>query len=204
MLDATQQLGLTLSIGVQVPMRSFSFTGACFGKTRTVSSGAECRTQQNEKKANESVNHHRLSLVLFLLVTGGGLLVGWSTAPGEWYAQLSKPAFNPPSWIFAPVWTVLYLLIAIAGWRAWQREPRTLPMTLWWVQLALNFLWSPTFFAAHRIGLALVIVLLLLAVILAFAATSWRLDRVTALLFAPYAVWVAFAAMLNASIFMLN
>ena len=72
------------------------------------------------------------------------------------------------------------------------------------MQLALNFLWSPTFFAAHRIGLALAIVLLLLAVILAFIAASWRLDRVAALLFTPYAVWVAFASVLNASILMLN
>jgi tryptophan-rich sensory protein len=148
---------------------------------------------------------NRLSLVLFLvLVAGGGLLIGWFTAPGEWYAHLQKPAFNPPNWIFAPVWTVLYVLIAIAGWRAWQREAPILPMTLWWVQLALNFLWSPTFFAAHRIGLALAIVLLLLAVILAFIAASWRLDRVAALLFAPYAVWVAFASVLNASVLMLN
>jgi tryptophan-rich sensory protein len=148
---------------------------------------------------------NRLALVLFLvLVAGGGLLIGWFTAPGEWYAHLQKPAFNPPNWIFAPVWTVLYVLIAIAGWRAWQREAPALPMMLWWVQLALNFLWSPTFFAAHRIGLALAIVLLLLAVILAFIAASWRLDRVAALLFAPYAVWVAFASVLNASILMLN
>jgi tryptophan-rich sensory protein len=149
--------------------------------------------------------NHRLALVLFLLlVAGGGLLIGWLTAPGEWYAHLQKPAFSPTNWIFAPVWTVLYVLIAIAGWRVWQREARALPMTLWWVQLALNFLWSPTFFAAHRIGLALAIVLLLLAVILAFIAASWRLDRVAALLFAPYAVWVAFASVLNASILMLN
>ena len=148
---------------------------------------------------------NRLSLVLFLvLVAGGGLLIGWFTAPGEWYAQLSKPAFNPPNWIFAPVWTVLYILIAIAGWRAWQREPRALPMTLWWVQLALNFLWSPTFFAVHRIDLSLAIVLLLLAVILAFIAGSCRRDRVAALLFASYAVWVAYASVLNASIVMLN
>jgi tryptophan-rich sensory protein len=154
--------------------------------------------------SKEAVNH-RLALVLFvLLVAGGGLLIGWLTAPGEWYAHLHKPAFNPPNWIFAPVWTVLYVLIATAGWRAWQREAWTLPMTLWWVQLALNFLWSPTFFAAHRIGLALAIVLLLLAVILAFFAASWRLDRLAALLFAPYAVWVAFASVLNASILMLN
>jgi tryptophan-rich sensory protein len=111
--------------------------------------------------SKEPVNH-RLALVVFLLlVTGGGLLIGWLTAPCEWYAHLQKPAFNPPNWIFAPAWTVLYVLIAIAGWRAWQRGPRALPMTLWWVQLALNFLWSPTFFAAHRIGLALAIVLLL-------------------------------------------
>ena len=137
------------------------------------------------------------------MVAGGGLLIGWLTAQGEWYAHLQKPAFKPPNWIFAPVWTVLYVLIAIAGWRVWQREARA-PMTLWWVQLALNFLWSPTFFAAHRIGLALAIVLLLLAVIFAFIAASWRLDRVAALLFAPYAVWVAFASVLNASILMLN
>ena len=97
---------------------------------------------------------------------------------------------------------MLYVLIAIAGWRVWQREARALPMTLWWVQLALNFLWSPTFFAAHRIGLALAIVLLLLAVILAFIAASWRLDRGGAAVCALCRL--AFASVLNASILMLN
>jgi tryptophan-rich sensory protein len=77
-------------------------------------------------------------------------------------------------------------------------------MKLWWGQLALNFIWSPVFFAAHQIGIALLVILLLLAAIIAFIAASWRQDRFAAWLFAPYAAWVAFASVLNASIFALN
>ncbi|MEP7174110.1 MAG: TspO/MBR family protein, partial [Aestuariivirga sp.] len=99
---------------------------------------------------------YRLSLFYFLtLVVGCGLMIGFITAPGVWYAQLVKPTFNPPSWLFAPVWTALYILIAIAGWRTWQRNRAGWPMKLWWAQLLLNFLWSPVFFSAHRIDLAL-------------------------------------------------
>jgi len=126
------------------------------------------------------------------------------TAPGEWYAGLAKPSFNPPGWVFGPVWTFLYVLIAVAGWRILVSAPRSLPMGLWWVQLGLNFLWSPVFFAAHRIELALVIILLLLATILAFIAVAWRQHRQVAWMFLPYAVWVTFASMLNASIWALN
>jgi tryptophan-rich sensory protein len=144
-------------------------------------------------------------LLLFLmLVVGGGLGIGYFTLPGEWYAGLAKPAFNPPGWLFGPVWTVLYVLIAVAGWRVWRKDVGGPPMRLWWAQLILNFLWSPTFFAAHRIGLAFVVVLLLLAAILAFMVMSWRQDRVAAWLFAPYAAWVAFAAVLNGAIWALN
>jgi tryptophan-rich sensory protein len=147
----------------------------------------------------------RFALILFLvLVLGGGLLIGWLTAPGEWYAGLVKPAFNPPGWLFGPVWTVLYVMIAIAGWRAWRMDVGSLPMRLWWAQLALNFLWSPIFFSAHQIGLALVVVLLLLATIVAFIVMCWRQDRVAAWLFLPYAAWVAFASVLNAAILALN
>jgi tryptophan-rich sensory protein len=148
---------------------------------------------------------HPVSLILFLvLVAGGGLAIGYLTAPGEWYAQLAKPAFNPPGWIFGPVWTGLYVLIAIAGWRVWQRDGGGWPMKLWWMQIVLNFSWSPVFFSAQRIGLALVVIFLLLGAILAFIAIAWRQDRVAAWLFAPYAAWVAFASILNASILMLN
>src|SRR5690606_36058392 len=118
--------------------------------------------------------------------------------------QLSKPAFNPPAWVFAPVWTVLYAMIGVAGWRVWRRDRRGGPMMLWWAQLALNFLWSPVFFAAHRIGLALAVIVMLLAVILGFIATAWRQDRIAAWLFVPYAAWVAFATALNAAILALN
>lgn len=149
--------------------------------------------------------NQRLALLLFVvLVLGGGLAIGWLTPPDAWYAQLTKPAFNPPGWVFGPVWSVLYVLIAVAGWRVWRRERSSAAMWLWWTQLALNFLWSPTFFAAHRIGLAFAVILLLLAAILAFIATAWRQDRVAAWLFTPYAAWVAFAALLNGSILALN
>jgi tryptophan-rich sensory protein len=149
--------------------------------------------------------NHRVALILFfVLVVGGGLAIGYLTAPGEWYARLAKPAFNPPGWIFGPVWTVLYVLIAVGGWRVWQRDRTSWPMKLWWTQLVLNCLWSPVFFSAHQIGLALAVILLLLAAILAFIATAWRQDRAAAWLFTPYAAWVAFASVLNASLFMLN
>jgi benzodiazapine receptor len=152
----------------------------------------------------QTVNGKLTLVLLLLLAVGGGLAIGYLTPPGEWYAGLAKPPFNPPGWIFGPVWTVLYVLIAVAGWRTFERDRRGWPMRLWWAQLALNFLWSPVFFTAHRIGLALAIVLLMLAAILAFIAASSRQDRVAAWLFVPYAAWVAFASVLNGAIFALN
>ena len=155
--------------------------------------------------ARAGAMNRAVALILFvLLVVGGGLAIGYLTRPGEWYADLAKPAFNPPGWVFGPVWTALYVLIAIAGWRIWQRDRARLPMKLWWTQLVLNFGWTPLFFGAHRIGLGLVVILLLLASILAFIAVARRRDRVAAWLFVPYAAWVAFAAVLNGSILALN
>jgi len=150
-----------------------------------------------------------LGLILFLaLVLGGGSVIGIVTAPGAWYAALEKPSFNPPNWIFGPVWSALYVMIAIAGWRLRNRaRPQagaSAAMKLWWTQLALNFLWSPVFFAAHRIDLAFGVILLLLAAILAFIAAAWNRDRIAALLFLPYAAWVGFATLLNAALWRLN
>jgi translocator protein len=146
-----------------------------------------------------------VSLILFLLlVLGGGLAIGGLTTPGPWFAALAKPSFNPPAWLFGPVWTVLYVLIAIAGWRVWQRDRSGWPMKFWGAQLALNFLWSPVYFGAHQIGLAFVVIILMLAAIVAFIATAWRQDRVAAWLFVPYAAWVAFASVLNGAIWVLN
>ena len=140
-----------------------------------------------------------------LLVIGGGMAIGFVTRPDTWYAALAKPSFNPPNWVFGPVWTILYVLIAIAGWRTWQRLPRTATaMSLWALQMALNFAWSPAFFALHRVDIAFVIVLAMLAAIAGFIVVSRRTDRVSALLFAPYLLWVAFASTLNGAIWRLN
>lgn len=146
-----------------------------------------------------------LVLVAFLvLVIGGGTAIGLVTRPEGWYAALEKPPFNPPNWIFAPVWTILYVLIAVAGWRTFLRDAGGTAMKLWVAQLVLNFLWSPVFFAAHMIGAALAIVALLLVSILAFIGASWTPDRPAAWMFVPYAAWVSFATLLNASIWVLN
>jgi len=147
----------------------------------------------------------RASLIWFLvLVIGGGLAIGYVTAPGEWFAGLAKPSFNPPGWLFAPVWTILYVLIAVAGWRVWRLDAKGWPMRLWWVQLVLNFAWPPVFFRAHRLDASVVIILLLLATIVAFIITARRLDRAASWLFVPYALWVAFASFLNIAIYRMN
>src|SRR5579883_117090 len=145
------------------------------------------------------------TLIAFLVhVVGGGLLIGYLAAPGPWYARLAKPWFTPPGWLFAPVWTLLYILVALAGWRVAAREGASLLMILWAAQLALNFAWSPAFFVGHRIDAALIIVLLLLATIVAFIAISWPHDPGAAWMFVPYAAWVAFACVLNGAILRLN
>lgn len=144
-------------------------------------------------------------LLLFLaLVLGGGLTIGIITTPGEWFAALSKPPFSPPNWIFAPVWTALYIMIAIAGWRVWRQGVKNAPTTLWWAQLALNFAWSPIFFSAHRIDIAFGVIVLLLISIIGFVMITWRQNKIASLLFLPYAAWVAFATVLNGAIWLLN
>ncbi len=138
------------------------------------------------------------------LMLGGGILVGTLTAPGEWYAQLSKPAFNPPNWIFGPVWTVLYVLIAMAGWRQFETDRSATAMKLWWAQMGLNLLWSPTFFVLQLPWVALLVIVALLAVIVMFITQVRNSDPVSALSFLLYFVWVAFATALNLSIAILN
>ena len=136
-------------------------------------------------------------------------LGGWATAAsvGTWYQVLHKPSFNPPDWIFAPVWSALYLMIAIAGWRVWRRaagNEARLALTAYAVQLALNLSWSFVFFGARLIGPALAVIAALLAAILANAFLFWRLERAAGALLVPYAAWVCFATLLNAALWRLN
>jgi tryptophan-rich sensory protein len=143
-------------------------------------------------------------LALFIIpVLGCGIAIGFLCPPGEWYARLAKPSFNPPNWLFAPAWTVLYGLIAIAGWRTWDAGAGA-AFAVWLAQLIVNFAWSPAFFRAHRGDIALALIVVLLALILAFIGLQWNADRIAAMLFLPYAAWVAFAATLNAALLRLN
>ena len=146
-----------------------------------------------------------LRLALFVvLVAGAGFATGLLNPPGGWYAALAKPWFNPPNWVFAPVWSIIYLLVAVVGWRTWEGSRNSRAMTLWWAQMALNFLWSPIFFTAHRPAVALAVISMLLVAILAFIARQWSTDRMSAALFIPYAAWVGFASVLNFEIARLN
>lgn len=146
-----------------------------------------------------------LLLAAFILVVFAvGALIGVSTAPGEWYASLNKPPFNPPNWLFGPVWSTLYVLIAIAGWRTFMHDPRGLGMKLWVGQMVLNWAWSPTWFALHLLWPAFIIIAAMLALIVWFIVVRWNRDRLSALMFLPYAAWVGFASVLNLSIAILN
>lgn len=144
-------------------------------------------------------------LLCFAVAGIGGL----ATASGveTWYPTLVRPGFNPPDWIFGPVWTVLYLLMAIAAWRVWRRpssRPRSVALAAFGLQLALNLAWSLLFFGLRSPGAALVEIFLLLGAIAATAYLFWRQERLAGLLFVPYLLWVAFATLLNASIWLLN
>lgn len=143
-------------------------------------------------------------IVFVVVVVAIGALIGVNNVPGEWYQSLEKPFFNPPNWIFGPVWTALYVLIGVAGARTWIRKPMGTRMRLWFTQMVLNFLWSPIFFGMQSPAGALIVIIPMLISILAFIALSYRRDRISMWLFVPYAVWVAFATVLNASIGMLN
>lgn len=127
--------------------------------------------------------------------------------PGDWYATLVKPTWNPPSWVFGPVWTFLYLSMALAAWLVWRRggwQAQRRALTLYLVQLALNAAWTPLFFGLKQPGLALVVIVLLLAAILATARAFQSISRPAALLLLPYAAWVGFATVLNFTLWSLN
>ncbi len=160
---------------------------------------------KTESARSDSVYRDWLVLVAFLVVviaTGG--VLGVLNAPGAWYASLAKPPFNPPNWVFAPVWTFLYVLIAIAGWRLWKTEPRGVAMKLWVGQLVVNWAWTPVFFSLQMLWPALFVLGLMWALILGVILMAWRRDRPASLLMVPYILWVSFAGLLNAAVAWLN
>jgi translocator protein len=151
-----------------------------------------------------------LALLAFMAACFGAALVGSAfTAPSvpEWYEGLVKPSFTPPSWLFGPVWSVLYLAMAIAGWLVWRRQREsstTLALALFGGQLVLNVLWSVLFFGLQAPGIALIEILTLWVVILATLLSLWRISPIAGWLFVPYLAWVSFASILNFEIWRLN
>ena len=146
-------------------------------------------------------------LIAVVPVVLASLLGSAATVPqiAGWYAGLAKPPFNPPNWIFAPVWTTLFAMMAYAVFRI-LRQPLTSrwALTAYHVQLALNLLWSCIFFGLNSPLGGMAVILPLLAMILATIAAFGRLDRLSSLLLWPYAAWVSFATLLNLSIWWLN
>lgn len=143
-------------------------------------------------------------LLLFLAGPFLAGLIGAQFGPDAWFEALVKPAWNPPSWVFAPVWTFLYLAMGVAAWLVWRQGGGAFPLLLWGAQLLLNTLWTPLFFGLHRAGLALADIVLLWLLLLATTAAFWRVTAVAGALLLPYLAWVTFAMALNASIWRLN
>jgi len=146
---------------------------------------------------------------LIVLCEGVGVLGGLWTGPEipRWYSTLIKPSFNPPGWIFGPVWTALYLLMAIAAWLVFNApasSARTVGLSFFVVQLALNLAWSWIFFRKHAIGAAAVEVALLWCSIGATTLLFSQVSAAAAWLMAPYLAWVSFASILNVTIWRLN
>jgi translocator protein len=146
-----------------------------------------------------------VSFVVFFLVVAVAAGFGAQFSPTAWYENLAKPSWTPPNAIFGPVWTILYVGIAVAGWLVWRRTERlVLPLVLWIAQLFLNACWSLLFFGLHRPDIALADIVALLVFILGFVTTAWRHSRAASALFIPYALWVGFATALNFAIVRLN
>ncbi|WP_092751458.1 TspO/MBR family protein [Rhizobium aethiopicum] len=151
--------------------------------------------------------HSLLVLVAFQAASFAASATGVIFRPGDWYKQLDKPAWRPPDWLFAPVWTVLYASIGLSGWLLWLGAGiagAAFPLSVYAVQLLLNSAWSPIFFALHRPGLAAVEIMLLWAAILATIILFYPANSAAALLLVPYLAWVSFAAALNVSIWRRN
>ena len=162
--------------------------------------------QRHAMLASRTTNLWRLALWIAVCL-GGGMLVGFAFRPGEWFTSLERPAFAPPDWMFAPVWSALYVLMAVAMWRVERyhrmRDTRT-PRKAFIAQLAINFAWTPMFFGLHAIHVALGVIVMLWWAIGATVALFHRIDRVAAALLLPYWAWVTFALVLNGAYSFLN
>ena len=148
-----------------------------------------------------------LSLFLILVITFipstiGGFTTAYYKEP--WYSQIILPSFNPPSWVFAPVWTMLYVMMAIAIWKIWINSFDFKILKLYFIHLFFNGAWSIVFFGLHQIGLALINLIIILIFILLLMKNYFDRDKISFYLMIPYFLWSSYALILNSSIFILN
>jgi translocator protein len=151
--------------------------------------------------------HSSFALLGFIVACFLAALTGAVFRPGDWYEQLAKPSWRPPNRLFAPIWTALYICIAISGWLVWREAGfvrASLPLTIYGLQLFLNTIWSPIFFGLHRIDLGFLDIVLLWLSIVGTIALFYPINESAALLLLPYLAWVTFAAVLNFALWRLN
>ena len=138
-----------------------------------------------------------MTFVIFLLATAAAAATGVVFKPGPWYEGLTKPSFTPPKWAFPVAWTSIYVLAAWAGARLSAQPGNGTAMALWAAQIALNTLWTPLFFGAHRMAIAMGVMVLLWLVVAALMLVAFGLDAVAGLMLLPYLAWLCVAAALN-------
>ena len=148
-----------------------------------------------------------LSLFLILLITFSASAIGGFTTTSfkePWYSEIILPSFNPPSWVFAPVWTLLYIMMSIAIWKIWINTFDLKLLKLYFIHLFFNATWSITFFGFHQIGLALINLIIILIFIILLMRRYLTRDKISFYLMTPYFLWSSYALILNSSIFILN
>jgi len=180
-------------------------------KTQAIQSHPPHRRQERPMNPRHQTGPHGLvGLVGFVVgclavsAVGGAIT---SSSVGTWYPTLTKPPFTPPDWLFPPVWTAIFILMGVAAWRVWRQAGwpgSRLALGVFGIQLLLNVAWSFLFFGMHWIGAALAEIVVLLAAIIWTLAHFSRIDRPSALLLVPYALWVGFATVLTAAIWLQN
>jgi benzodiazapine receptor len=154
-----------------------------------------------------SIQRSILGALGALVLTFGAAYIGSRFPVDEWYAALSKPSWNPPNWLFGPVWSLLYLLMAISVWLVWQKEgfqAAIIPLGVFLLQLVLNAAWSWLFFGLHEMGIAFIEILALWVGILVCIILFWRIIPISGILLVPYLLWVTFASVLNYTLWQLN
>lgn len=147
------------------------------------------------------------ALALSILLVAAAASTGAIFSTGDWYRSLERPFFTPPDWIFGPAWTLLYLLMAVGAWLVWRKRrerPVGLPLTVYVIHLVFNALWTVLFFGLHRIGSALVDIVLLDGLIALTLVLFWRVRMAAGLCFVPYLAWTSFATVLNFAFWRLN